>query len=367
MKKILTILFIAVSCFSFSQHKEEGKDPIKESYYQAFAELNDMLSGNIPVNFKRAVFITENAFMDNGLDYEAFSAYIKELSHVCNEVAKSRPLLYDQKDKDKVQKYAAVFYMMTDSIPVLLPDSQFAFHLPFQYDFNDMWGDSAWSNMFVTKLLTTRKGNCHSLPFLYKMLLQEMGEDAWLSFAPNHMYIKLNSKKDGWFNTELTCGKFTTDAWIMASGYIHLSAIQNAIYMDTLSNRQSLAVCMLDLAQGYKRKQTSEWEEFVLQCCNIALHHYPHYINALLLKAETQKKLLDKAMMEQHIGDTQQALKNPQTAPLFKETEELYAKIYELGYRPMPKPMYMNWLMSLKAEKDKYENKNISTFTEPPK
>jgi hypothetical protein len=46
---------------------------------------------------------------------------------------------------------------------------------------------------------------------------------------------------------------FPIDAWLMASGFIHLSSIQNAIYMDTLSTKQSIAACMVDLAQGYEK------------------------------------------------------------------------------------------------------------------
>jgi len=36
--------------------------------------------------------------------------------------------------------------------------------------------------------------------------------------------------------------------------------------------------------------------------------------------------------------------------------------IHELGYRQMPEDMYLNWLVSLKEEKDKYANKKINTF-----
>jgi hypothetical protein len=40
---------------------------------------------------------------------------------------------------------------------------------------------------------------------------------------------------------------------LMASGYIHLDAIQNGVFMKALTNKESLALCLFDLAQAYNR------------------------------------------------------------------------------------------------------------------
>ena len=47
---------------------------------------------------------------------------------------------------------------------------------------------------------------------------------------------------------------------------------------------------------------------------------------------------------------------------LFKELEAQYKHIHKLGYRNMPEDMYLNWLVSLKSERNKYENKKMNTF-----
>ena len=52
----------------------------------------------------------------------------------------------------------------------------------------------------------------------------------------------------------------------------------------------------------------------------------------------------------------------PEAEKLFNEMTELYSKIHELGFRKMPEEMYLNWLISLKEERNKYENKNITNF-----
>jgi hypothetical protein len=57
-------------------------------------------------------------------------------------------------------------------------------------------GDKDWSKMFVTTLIRTHNGNCHSLPYLYKILCEEIDSKASLSLEPNHVYIKQLDEKN---------------------------------------------------------------------------------------------------------------------------------------------------------------------------
>ncbi|MBN2262658.1 MAG: hypothetical protein JW735_07090, partial [Prolixibacteraceae bacterium] len=217
---------------------------------------------------------------------------------------------------------------------------------PFQYNFDDFAGKKEWSNMFVSTLMKTKIGNCHSLPFLYKLIMDELGQAAYLSLAPNHIYIKAHNKRAGWHNIELTCGDFPTDAWLMASGYIHIDALRNGIYMDTLSQEQSVALCLVDLAQGYQAKFGVCDGSFILKCCETALAHFPKCINAMLLKAETLTALYKQT-------DTEQS-KNLET-----EIIEVCTKIHQLGYRKMPQDMYINWLKSSATEPTNYRMNSL--------
>lgn len=331
-------------------------------YESAFQELNQMLEDEQPISFKRAVFVTENAYWNQELSYELFNEQITFLSKLCQSVMKSRELLYDFEDKEKVQVYASVFATMMDTLPIQTNEGVVN-HLPFRYDFNDFWGSQDWLQMFVVKLINTKQGNCHSLPYLYKILVEELGEKAYLSLAPNHIYIKQQNKKDGWYNTELTSGIFPNDAWLMASGYIHLDAIRSGIYMDTLSQKESIALCMIDLGQGYKKKFGLQDGKFILKSCDMALKHFPNYINAMLLKAETLQKLFFKRMKDEQVAYPSQMFSNPEAKKQFDEMERIYAKIHKLGYRKMPENMYLDWLVSLRENRDKYENKKITNFT----
>ena len=336
---------------------------IQGNYEKAFEKLNCMLNETCKLSFKEAVFTVENAYFSNNLNLEILENEIRLLKFLSKEVDETRELIYDGQDKEEVQKIASLFTVMTDTISIMLDSIDFFLHKPFQYDFNDIFGQNDWSNMFVSKLIMTKKGNCHSLPYLYKILADELGAKSHIAVAPNHFYIKHQNKVNGWYNTELTSGIFPIDAWLMASGYIHLDAIVNKLYMEALNGKQSIALCMVDLAKGYERKLglLSDYD-FVLKCCDTALKYYPRYINGLLLKAETKKKQFDALMEKFHAEYPTDIFYIPEAKQLYLEVNKFYAEIHQLGYRKMPNKMYLDWLVSLKEEHSKYENKNIINF-----
>ena len=357
MKAVL-LIFLATSTICFSQQtKSASREEIKANYENAFSEIKSMLQGTMPPSFKRAVFATESAYLNNELSFQQFNDAIQFLADRCRTIETQIDLYYSDKDKIQIQKNFAVFKLMSDTVKYFSDSLNYTETYPFTYDFDDFWGDFNWSQMFVTKLISTGKGNCHSLPFLYKILAEEIGGKAYLSMAPNHIYIKQFAKQGGWYNTELTSYQFPIDAWIMASGYIHLSAIQNGVYMDTLSTKQSLAVCLTDLAKGYERRIPNDFD-FIFECLDLALEHYPNYPNAMILKAETMKKQFEKMMNKDKI----QQVSNPEARKIFDDMEKLYFQIHQIGYRMIPKEMYVSWLIDLKRHKEKYENKEINNL-----
>jgi hypothetical protein len=309
-------------------------------YEQAYQELAKMLDGRYPLSFKRAVFLTENAYLDNQLDYKGFNQVIADLARDSKNIeSQSAPyLLYDLADKQAVLHNAVLFRLLTERIEFASGRTQ----IPYRYDFEDFNGERDWSKMFVSKLLATHKGNCHSLPFLYKILADETGAQAWLALAPNHIYLKQHNLKDGWYNTELTSRTFPMDAWLMASGYISRETIISGIYMDTLSAQQNVVLCLVDLARGYERKFGAASESFVLKCTDLALQYFPHYVNAQLLQAEALRRRFER--------QTDRA--NSQRA--YGAMEAAYTRIYKTGYREMPPAMYTAWLQSVQQEKAKY-------------
>jgi hypothetical protein len=340
MNKLVFLLLIGLSIESFAQ-----QEIIKTNYQNVFDELNQMLKGAKPISFKRAVFITENAYMDNRLNYEDFTKKIEDLASLTRIVAASTNLNYDKKDVNQVLLSSGIFRVMRDSLLFFNSDTTFIYQKsPYTYDMNDFWGEKDWTRMFVKSLLDNNKGNCHSLPALYKILADELGVEAWLALTPSHTYIKQWNDKTGWYNTELTSGDFPLDGDIKLNNYIKHEAIVDGIYMDTLSDKENIAYTIHDLAQGFIRKYGYEDTKKPISWLETALQYYPDFPNALLLKAELKKKEFEKSMDTNGISDFNKIGHNSILREKFAELEKEYLNIHKVGYRRMPKEMYLNWL-----------------------
>lgn len=359
--KLFTILFIS----SITSIKAQNN----QFYNDAYQTIDNMLNDKQQYSFKEAVFSVENAYYQGKLDTDKLNQEIRFLKNFATAIMQDMNLKYTDSDRDKVAKYAALYSIMCQTVPVAVKDTVVQYK-PFHYDFEDVFGHKDITNLFVSKLLATKKGNCNSLPYLYKILAEELGTTANLALAPNHVYIKHQIKSMGWFNTELTSGIFPQDSWLMASGYIHLDAIQNGVFMKALNDKESLALCLFDLAQAYNRNFPGNDGEFVLKAVNRAIGVYPNFAKALILRAETHKDRFTKLMDRHNLKtDNPENLKlvqqqDPEAKELFELMKKEYGHIYEIGYRQMPEEMYLDWLVSLRTEKDKYENKKlINNFT----
>ncbi|MBP6456001.1 MAG: hypothetical protein KA275_04655 [Chitinophagaceae bacterium] len=291
-----------------------------------------MLNGKKNINFKRAVFLTENAFHNGKLDYTVF----------CNEISttgQQLKTLIKQKgfEKFKTAGNWAVFTFMQDSLPI----NNFK---PYTYDFTDFMGDKDWTKMFVIKLMKTKSGNCHSLPAYYKILCEEIGAKASLALAPNHLYIKHIDEKGQWINVELTNGGFPRDQWIIKEMAISVEAIKNEVYMKPLSAKESIALCMFDLANAYQFQ--FGYDSVVLKMVNIALLYFPKCIPLIQTKANCYQTL----------GIAEKEKKNmnlPLAKKYYLSYQECIAKINEVGYREEAPEHYEEWVKEVESEKQK--------------
>jgi uncharacterized Ntn-hydrolase superfamily protein len=326
-----------------------ASDTRLDAYENTLGNIERLLISNESGSFKKAVYLVENVYLKDALDERAMDSAYYHLSSLARAWAASNHIVdYNSSDSGQMVLNRAIFQVIKDTLKVQTGDKMLYF-LPFEYNFDDYNGKKDWSSTFVSTLLATHEGNCHSLPYLYKIIADEIGAKCWLALAPNHMYIKNRSVRDGWFNTELTSGDFPIDAWLTTTGYISLQAIQNGLYCDTLSNQQSIALCVLDLAKAYEKETANYSDGFILRCCDLVLKYHPVNVQALLLKAETLKRQYQEKH-KLHQENTED----------YAVMEQLYIRLYDMGYREMPDKMYREWLLSLKDQKDKYSNKKVS-------
>lgn len=308
--------------------KDDGNQQQKRLYETAFIEMNNMLSGKKPVNFKEAVFLMENAFSNGSLSYEQFNTEIGSITLRLQQMVKTKHL-----EQFRTAMNWAVFKFMTDSIK----ENKFT---PYSYDFDNFMPDKDPSVGFVTKLLRTNKGNCNSLPFLYKILAEEGGANAFLALAPIHCYIKHKDENGKWVNLEMTSGSFARDEWIMEETGVTVEQIKSGIYMNALSQKESIALVMKELAANYQFQFGAG--VFDLKVCETALLYFPVSVNLLMVKFEHYRKILLKAREQQQ--SKMIALANNVLAEIDK-------KFIELGYRNSSDEEYKNWIKENKMSK----------------
>lgn len=336
-KARLIFLLLFIPGFGFSSAMANIDTSINRNetpvfYQQSFDAIEKEI--NTDGSFKNAVFFCENAFYQNRLSRNQFESDLQVLKELATAYSNS-VFLKAKHQPDSINNILnlSLFHSICDTVNCLFDSVAYA-HLPFLYNFADPLATKDWSNMFTTKLLAVHKGNCHSLTYLYKILADEIGAKCWLSLAPNHIYIRNYSDRTGWYNTELTSASFPTDAWLMMTGYITPQAIKSGMYMDTLSNQQSIALCALDLAKEYEIQTKNYYDGFIIKCCDLVLKYHPINPMALLLKAETIKKVYFNQVRE----------KNVLSQTTYLEMTTLYTTLAKLGYREMPSQVYQEWI-----------------------
>ena len=331
-------LLLLNSTFLFTTllFSQNNSDSIK--YLITFSQLSNILDHND--SFKKAIIITEKVYKTDSVPFFEYESEINFLTNLAKQIRQNS---YHFRDSASYSLNQSIYTIISDTVYFSI-DSTPVGHPPFRFNFTDPLGKKDITNTFVSKLLTTHQGNCKSLTYLYKILADELGAKCWIALAPGHMFIRNYSQKIGWYNTELTSGTFPTDAYIMASSYINPTAVMSGMYMDTLSNQQAIALCVLDLAHLYERQTKNYYDGFILKCCDLVLKYHPVNPMALLLKAETLKK---QAIREK-------SSKYPRITYTLKEMEQTYLKLFDLGYREMPYKM--------KKQKQKEDKENAAKY-----
>lgn len=319
--------------------KTETTDP----YQIAVDEMTEMLNGTKPLSFKRAVFLTENAYYDGKLNWTEFCNDIDQVRTKINQMIVAKNL-----QRFKTAGNWAIFTYMTDSIP------ENNFH-PYTYDLENFMGDKDYESFMVSSLLKTRKGNCHSLPFLYKILADEVNVEAFIATAPMHVFIKHKDEKQQWWNLELTSGTFSRTSFIMESFNVSDAGMESGLYMKPLSDKESVALCLNDLLVYYDKKTGIYYDDFVHKTYTEGLKVYPNSL-LQLSKADYQKYHLDKAIEKKGLKDYSRIKSYPELVKLDKAYKATIEYITKIGYSSLTPEQYREKVIQIKNEQAQVKN-----------
>lgn len=367
----------------------------KDLYEQAFKELRDMLDGRIKPNFERAVFVSENPYYNGAFKYEYFqnciTTYANFITRMIDANDRSDTMNFDAKvneygkfaikdlrylPKQKKELYRkalsnwAVFKFVTDTVNInLIKDSSINvfYHNPYSYATNDPFGMKDWSNSQVLHLISAKNqsGNCFALTALYKILSDRLRADAKICTAPQHIYIQHQDQKGQFYNVELATAGHPADGIIQTLTYTPSDAIMSGIALRHYTTKQSIGLCLVNLAKSYEHKFKTKSDNFMLRCADLALRHDSLNLNAILLKAQVLDAQVVNYATSNRITSIEKLKSDSVIGRIALSLEKHLLRLASLGYRQMPidmQEMIMN-PMQYDPKKWNHKTRNPRPFT----
>jgi hypothetical protein len=325
-----------------------------KSFWDALTVLSDMKEGKRNFSITEAIYTVENAYYNIKLSKTKFQQSIATRAALCEQIIKKEGLNPD----DNVTKNYAIQKLFQQNN--IYNDARTGKAMPIpklEYDFKDFMGDSNHAQLFVSKLIQTGKGQCHSMPLLYLAIAEQLNAKAYLSIAPEHSFIRFSDGDGSMYNFETTNGYVVSDKWLLQTGYITTAAVKNKIYLDTLSQKQLLAMCMYDLATGYIYDHG--YDCFAEIALKQALPIDPRGIQGQIMLGNVWAAKAGKAVRYYNIKTEKDFNKNVVATALQKRMFDSYNVIDGLGYQKMPKEAYAKWLKSVNDEKEKQEQHEL--------
>lgn len=318
MKRIIFIILIGFSFSCFGQ----------KHYEKAYSELNSMLNGETNLDFKKALFTVENAWYDNKLNYADFEKEISKIAAICKKMVERKQLT-----EYKTANNWAIFMYLTQKLPE--NDS-----IPYTYDFEDFLGNKNFNSTFVTRLIKDKKGNCLSLPLLYKCIAQDLNAEAKLTLGPSHAWIRHTSEDGKFTNVELTSGQFPTDGILITELDIKREAIQTGAYFKPLNDKETVAFLLTQLALSYENR-FGKLDEFTEKCTDLSIKYFEPNVIAYSIK---MNKVAEQA--------TEKQQKNEDVAKLHHTYIAYQETLNKLGAENIKPEDYNKWVSSMKTRKN---------------
>ncbi len=279
------IFYLTIIIFQLSANAQQRK--AEDYYVAAFNEMSDMLVGRDSLSIKRAVFLAEWAYYEGELDYKR---------DFCDEIDRITQFVIRFYNVNKLVDYKTGMQMALTSY-FIRPYSGNGY-TPYTYDFDAVLSDNEpWDRQFVSRTMKTHKGQCRSFPWMYKILAKELRADVSIAYAPRHCYIMYRDEDkitpEEWINLELTTNQMNPSWWIKQEFEICDSAVIVGTYMTPLTDLQTVASQMSDLAFGYREK-FHRYDEFTYYCASRSLEFYPMNPKAWIIRGKSLERIIQK-------------------------------------------------------------------------
>lgn len=350
---------------SHNYYESERYNNDLENYQNAQLELNAMLNGSSNLSLKDAVYIIESAYGKPHITYEQYDALISASALFIENWLKQNKYSLDNQEALNygIQRFLSdtLELKQSKSVEDVGGIVNYYRHFPFIYDFEDPRARKDKSNYFVTKTLATGSGQCHSLPLLYLVLAEAMGAKAYLSYAPQHSFIKFVNNDGVIQNYETTIDWFMTDQNYANQLPVMAEAIRNGLYLDTINTKGVVATLLIDLAISYKEKHWLSDGEFINQCIDTSAKYFKGNAEVYYLKSLLLANQVDEVSQIKNIDNLQDLLKIPEGKRAYMEYKKNEENITKLGLQDFPESVYIEMLEMHDAKGKLQKSKGIDT------
>lgn len=336
----LLILLLGSYCL-FAQSKfPVVYQPVQEYTGQTIWDVVNVPEEYLDVGLWALIIAKE---YDQNVDVEK---YLKELNEMASEV--NRMLSGRTKDMEK--------FVMVKTF--LYEAGAWNNHQPFSYDLDDPLGNQL-ENQLLSAYLTTRKGNCVSMPTLFIALMERIDPNVPFRAvrAPLHLFCRLHDRQTGdvW-NVETTNGGHPArNQWYVETLNILQESIDGGVYLTDMSKKELLA----DLIQPLMlRARLAKDYETAFKYADLALQLNPEAIYSLVNKgamyAQIGYEMLEKIKSEnRRITPQEKQLLDRYDQKAGKYMESAFA----LGWKPESPEQQENYLKTVRDHKNQMEQK----------
>ncbi|MBQ9426742.1 MAG: hypothetical protein IJU36_03840 [Paludibacteraceae bacterium] len=336
MKTFRFTITTLIATLALMAQPSSATETVPAYFEQAYAMIEDMLLHPEKMDFKEVVFAVDNAYLEGKADHDAYIAEIGRITEALRPMARTYAM--QMPSVDLARNYAIHSCYINGNAANR--------GKPFAYDMQTTLRNGMPPFGTVIELLQTGLGTCRSLPFLYKILADELDAKAWLAMAPNHCFIRQRDANGTWWNFETTAGQFFHTSTYIRIFNIPEVSIRNGLYLKELTDTELLAYALQDLVNAYHAK-TGIWsDDFIRRCFTLGLSYVP-ICNLQLDRWNYLYDQLRQRAMAVGIRTESAINAHPATHDLYVQVEALRDSIKEMGFVDITPEFYMNNLREM--------------------
>jgi regulator of sirC expression with transglutaminase-like and TPR domain len=201
---------------------------------------------------------------------------------------------------------------------------------PFVYDMDDPLGKKP-ENRYLHNYLTSRRGNCITMPILFAALGQRIGLDLTLAEAPQHLLVKYTDDSGTVWNLEPTSGGgFARDSHYREELPMTDKAVEAGTYLRALSAEETAAITASHLPGQFLHE--GRYEQAVITVSAL-LRHYPRSAYLMTLKGAAYGQILRRDVIAKYKRESDMTPEVKEYADkLYAENLAAFASAEALGW-----------------------------------